>query len=97
MTDIWLYPTIQPKIKVLWSFCFGYGSTWTITYDFTSIITPEDVLESLMNDGTVDALRLKIINQLKANVCSFFPPFSISLLIEFHISFSKLLIASLYI
>ncbi|KAG6531651.1 hypothetical protein ZIOFF_005467 [Zingiber officinale] len=31
------------------------------------IITPEDVLESLMNDGTIDAIRLKIINQLKAN------------------------------
>lgn len=31
------------------------------------VITPEDVLESLMNDGTIDALRLKIINQLKAN------------------------------
>ncbi|KAF7817968.1 uncharacterized protein G2W53_023423 [Senna tora] len=33
----------------------------------SSLITPEDVLESLMNDGTIDALRLKIINQLKAN------------------------------
>ncbi|XP_065851772.1 uncharacterized protein [Euphorbia lathyris] len=33
----------------------------------SSIISPEDVLESLMNDGTIDALRLKIINQLKAN------------------------------
>lgn len=33
----------------------------------SSVITPEDVLESLMNDGTVDAIRLKIINQLKAN------------------------------
>lgn len=32
-----------------------------------SVITPEDVLESLMNDGTIDSLRLKIINQLKAN------------------------------
>lgn len=31
------------------------------------MITPEDVLESLMNDGTIDAIRLKIINQLKAN------------------------------
>lgn len=31
------------------------------------IITPEDVLESLMNDGTIDAIRLKIITQLKAN------------------------------
>ncbi|KAL3538264.1 hypothetical protein ACH5RR_001630 [Cinchona calisaya] len=31
------------------------------------LITPEDVLESLMNDGTVDAIRLKIITQLKAN------------------------------
>lgn len=37
----------------------------------SSVITPEDVLESLMNDGTIDALRLKIINQLKANVISF--------------------------
>ena len=36
----------------------------------SSVITPEDVLESLMNDGTIDALRLKIINQLKANVFS---------------------------
>ncbi|KAF5746705.1 hypothetical protein HS088_TW06G00878 [Tripterygium wilfordii] len=33
----------------------------------SSVITPEDVLESLMNDGTIDALRLKIMNQLKAN------------------------------
>ncbi|GAB4843024.1 hypothetical protein Ancab_013001 [Ancistrocladus abbreviatus] len=33
----------------------------------SSVITPEHVLESLMNDGTIDALRLKIINQLKAN------------------------------
>ncbi|CAH1429826.1 unnamed protein product [Lactuca virosa] len=33
----------------------------------SSIITPEDVLESLMNDGTIDTMRLKIINQLKAN------------------------------
>ncbi|CDP18246.1 unnamed protein product [Coffea canephora] len=31
------------------------------------LITPEDVLESLMNDGTIDAIRLKIITQLKAN------------------------------
>lgn len=33
----------------------------------SAVITPEDVLESLMNDGTIDTLRLKIINQLKAN------------------------------
>ncbi|CAI0435247.1 unnamed protein product [Linum tenue] len=33
----------------------------------SSVISPEDVLECLMNDGTIDALRLKIINQLKAN------------------------------
>ncbi|KNA18811.1 hypothetical protein SOVF_067290 [Spinacia oleracea] len=33
----------------------------------SSVISPDDVLESLMNDGTIDALRLKIINQLKAN------------------------------
>ncbi|KAG8370508.1 hypothetical protein BUALT_Bualt14G0124100 [Buddleja alternifolia] len=31
------------------------------------VISPEDVLETLMNDGTIDAIRLKIINQLKAN------------------------------
>ncbi|MCL7028909.1 hypothetical protein MKW94_002254, partial [Papaver nudicaule] len=31
------------------------------------IITPEDVMESLMNDGTIDTMRLKIITQLKAN------------------------------
>ncbi|KAH0889213.1 hypothetical protein HID58_051642 [Brassica napus] len=37
------------------------------TMSSSSVITPEDVLESLMNDGTIDALRLKIINQLKAN------------------------------
>jgi len=37
----------------------------------SSVITPEDVLESLMNDGTIDAIRLKIINQLKANVSAF--------------------------
>ncbi|PIA61118.1 hypothetical protein AQUCO_00300560v1 [Aquilegia coerulea] len=33
----------------------------------SSVITPEDVLQSLMNDGTIDSIRLKIINQLKAN------------------------------
>uniref|UniRef100_A0A5B6YSD8 Uncharacterized protein n=1 Tax=Davidia involucrata TaxID=16924 RepID=A0A5B6YSD8_DAVIN len=33
----------------------------------SSVITPEHVLESLMNDGTIDAIRLKIITQLKAN------------------------------
>ncbi|KAG4157825.1 hypothetical protein ERO13_D02G086732v2 [Gossypium hirsutum] len=33
----------------------------------SSVITLEDVLEPLMNDGTIDALKLKIINQLKAN------------------------------
>ncbi|KAJ6790942.1 Uncharacterized protein M6B38_246765 [Iris pallida] len=33
----------------------------------SSVVTPEDVLESLMNDGTIDSIRLKIINQLKAN------------------------------
>ncbi|KAF9618187.1 hypothetical protein IFM89_000656 [Coptis chinensis] len=32
-----------------------------------SVITPQEVLESLMNDGTIDAIRLKIINHLKAN------------------------------
>ncbi|KAJ4830032.1 hypothetical protein Tsubulata_032928 [Turnera subulata] len=43
------------------------ASTSTSGSTASSIITPEDVLESLMNDGTIDALRLKIINQLKAN------------------------------
>ncbi|KAK3169191.1 hypothetical protein Dsin_000181 [Dipteronia sinensis] len=33
----------------------------------SSVISPEDVLESLMSDGTIDSLRLKIIDQLKAN------------------------------
>lgn len=31
------------------------------------VVTPEDIVKSLMSDGTVDAIRLKIINQLKAN------------------------------
>jgi hypothetical protein len=31
-------------------------------------VRPEEVLESLKNDGTIDALRMKIIAQLKANV-----------------------------
>ncbi|XP_019179687.1 PREDICTED: uncharacterized protein LOC109174900 [Ipomoea nil] len=33
----------------------------------SSVITPEDVLGTLMNDGTIDAIRMKIITQLKAN------------------------------
>ncbi|KAK8966178.1 hypothetical protein KSP40_PGU019757 [Platanthera guangdongensis] len=33
-----------------------------------SVVTPEDVLQSLMNDGTIDSFRVKIINQLKGNV-----------------------------
>jgi hypothetical protein len=39
----------------------------------SKVVQPEEVLESLKNDGTVDALRMKIIAQLKANVC--FPLF----------------------
>ena len=35
----------------------------------SKVVRPEEVLESLKNDGTVDALRMKIIAQLKANVC----------------------------
>ncbi|XP_010906616.1 uncharacterized protein [Elaeis guineensis] len=31
------------------------------------VVTPKDVLESLMSDGTFDAIRLKIVNELKAN------------------------------
>lgn len=33
----------------------------------SSVITPEEVLETLMNDGTIDAIRLKIITHLKTN------------------------------
>ncbi|KAK4367993.1 hypothetical protein RND71_011785 [Anisodus tanguticus] len=33
----------------------------------SSVITPEDVMGTLMNDGTIDSMRLKIITQLKAN------------------------------
>ncbi|KAM0911924.1 hypothetical protein ACQ4PT_013117 [Festuca glaucescens] len=33
----------------------------------SKVVRPEEVLESLKNDGTVDALRMKIIAQLKAN------------------------------
>ncbi|RAL48069.1 hypothetical protein DM860_017860 [Cuscuta australis] len=33
----------------------------------SSVITPEEVLETMMNDGTIDAIRLKIITHLKAN------------------------------
>ncbi|RZC89037.1 hypothetical protein C5167_030730 [Papaver somniferum] len=33
----------------------------------SSVISPEDVTESLMNDGTIDAMRMKIITRLKAN------------------------------
>lgn len=43
------------------------------------VVAPEDVLESLMNDGTVDAIRMKVISQLKANVSSL-PSSSYSLL-----------------
>jgi NAD/NADP transhydrogenase beta subunit len=58
------------------------------TSSSTSIITPEDVLESLMNDGTIDALRLKIINQLKANVRSSpFPSFFVVVAMNFHLGF----------
>lgn len=46
----------------------------------SSVITPEDVLESLMNDGTIDSIRLKIINQLKANVILFLSPVDFSIL-----------------
>ncbi|KAL3378101.1 hypothetical protein AABB24_004167, partial [Solanum stoloniferum] len=33
----------------------------------SSVITPEDVMGTLMNDGTIDSMRLKIITQLKSN------------------------------
>jgi len=34
----------------------------------SKVVRPEDVLESLKNDGSIDALRMKVIAQLKANV-----------------------------
>eukprot|EP00250_Pteridium_aquilinum_P013415 c21328_g1_i1 orf=810-1367(-) len=37
------------------------------TTGVTQAVTPQQVLESLMNDGTFDDLRHKIINQLKHN------------------------------
>ncbi|KAK3198758.1 hypothetical protein Dsin_022173 [Dipteronia sinensis] len=49
---------------------------------FSSVISPEVVLESLMNDGTIDSLRLKIINQLKANELSRLSDVSLSLQIS---------------
>lgn len=72
------------------------------------IISPEDVLESLMNDGTIDAIRLKIITQLKANVSSprRFVPFDFCLLRflfslnchKFHTTFtSRLAVIFIYI
>uniref|UniRef100_A0A0D9Y0C6 Uncharacterized protein n=1 Tax=Leersia perrieri TaxID=77586 RepID=A0A0D9Y0C6_9ORYZ len=33
----------------------------------SKVVRPEEVLDSLKNDGTIDALRMKIIAQLKAN------------------------------
>ncbi|WVZ90747.1 hypothetical protein U9M48_037020 [Paspalum notatum var. saurae] len=33
----------------------------------SKVVRPEDVLESLKNDGSIDALRMKIIAQLKAD------------------------------
>ncbi|EMS63084.1 hypothetical protein TRIUR3_10002 [Triticum urartu] len=33
----------------------------------SKVVRPEEVLESLKNDGTVDALRMKIMAQLKAD------------------------------
>lgn len=33
----------------------------------SKVVRPEEVLESLKNDGSIDALRMKIIAQLKAN------------------------------
>ncbi|CAM8986051.1 unnamed protein product [Rhodiola kirilowii] len=50
------------KVRRLKIGVFGEGVVMEST-----VVTPEDVLETLMNDGTIDAIRLKIINQLKAN------------------------------
>ena len=55
----------------------------------SSVITPEDVLESLMNDGTIDAIRLKIINQLKANVSGLGFSTHFSIQYQFSILFFK--------
>ncbi|KAL6846942.1 hypothetical protein ACP4OV_022795 [Aristida adscensionis] len=38
-----------------------------MTGSSSKVVRPEEVLESLKNDGTIDALRMKIIAQLKAN------------------------------
>lgn len=46
----------------------------------SSVISPDDVLQTLKNDGTIDAIRLKIITQLKANVISLPPIYQIYLL-----------------
>ena len=40
----------------------------------SKVVRPEEVLESLKNDGSIDALRMKIIAQLKANVRARLPP-----------------------
>ena len=59
----WVLNFLQNLVKILLISGKGMASS--------SVITPEDVLEMLMNDGTIDALRLKIINKLKANVMFF--------------------------
>ncbi|KAH7331664.1 hypothetical protein KP509_20G045900 [Ceratopteris richardii] len=43
------------------------AATCSSTTGATQVVTPQQVLESLMMDGTFDDLRLKIINQLKHN------------------------------
>jgi hypothetical protein len=40
----------------------------------SKVVRPEEVLESLKNDGSIDALRMKVIAQLKANVRARLPP-----------------------
>lgn len=76
-TDIWMVKIVASlfclcgqvrilrKAKIIRA---EVGLCWRRRMGSSSVITPEDVLESLMNDGTIDSLRLKIINQLKANV-----------------------------
>uniref|UniRef100_A0A7N0UFP5 Uncharacterized protein n=2 Tax=Kalanchoe fedtschenkoi TaxID=63787 RepID=A0A7N0UFP5_KALFE len=54
---------LSVKVRCLKIGVFGEG----LVVMGPTVVTPEDVLETLMNDGTIDAIRLKILNQLKAN------------------------------
>lgn len=60
--------TFLCRWKTLWFDYKVVGHKNSVSLMGSRMVKPEDVLESLMNDGTIDAIRLKIINQLKANV-----------------------------